>query len=168
MSFLVPTGENLMKWKESNASVRKSFSVAKLIFLLGLAVVILGGFIALKFWSGALKHFPFQALLIFPVILIGFFSSWFSSGAVVCLNELCIVRSTGRYGSRTDYGEIENCTFSKSDFEGENFSVFEIQLKDKSKFCINSPVEKFVVPENVDLNQVLTILRDNGVSVIER
>ena len=167
MSLLIPTGERLMKWNESNASVRKNFSVGRLVFPLVSAVVILGGIIALKLWAGTLKHFPVGILVVFPVILLAFFSSWFSSGPVVCLNELCIVRAAGRYGSRTDYGEIENCTVRTDNYDGKKLSIVEIKLKDKSKFRVNSPVEKFVVPDDVNLEQILQILRDKGVNVIE-
>jgi len=166
MSLLVPTGETLMKWKESNASVRKNFSVKRLIFPLVVMAVALGGITALKMWGGTLKHFPVQTLLVFPFILLVFFSNWFSSGAGVCLTELCIVRSAGKYGSRTNYDEIENCTVRTDSYEDKKFSVVEIKLKDKSKFRINSPVESFIVPEDVNLDQVLQILRDKGVIVI--
>ena len=156
-----------MKWNESNASVRKNFSFGKLVVLLILMVVILGGITALKFWAGTQKHFPLGMLLVLPIILVGFFSSWFSSGPVVCLNELCVVRAAGRYGSRSDYGQIENCTVHAESYDGKKLSVIEFKLKDKSKFRVNTPVEKIVVPEDVNIDQVLQILRDKGVKVVE-
>lgn len=155
-----------MKWSESNASVRKNFSSGKLVVLLILMVAILGGITALKFWAGTQKHFPFGMLLALPIVLVGFFASWFSSGPVVCLNELCVVRSAGRYGSRSDYSEIENCTVHTEGYDGKKLSVIDFKLKDKSKFRINTPVEKIVVPEDVNIDQVLQILRDKGVKVI--
>jgi hypothetical protein len=167
MSLLIPTGEILMKWNESNASVRKNFSVGKLLFPLVLIVVIFVGIAAFKFWAGTQIQFPIQILLVLPIILLGFSLSWFSSGAEVHLTELCVVRAAGRYGSRTDYGEIENCTIRTDNYDGKKISTVEIELKDKSKFRINSPVEKFIVPEDVNSDQVLQILRDKGVNVIE-
>ena len=169
MSLLAPTGETLMEWHESNASVRKNFSSGRLIVLWALMVTIFGGIAALKFWTGTQKHSPLGMLLVVPIIiiLVGFFSSWFSSGSVVCLNELCVVRSTGRYGSRSDYGEIENCTVRTESYNGKKLSVIEFKLKDKSKFRINTPVERVVVPEDINLDQVLQILRDKGIKVVD-
>ncbi len=167
MSLLIPTGKTLMKWKESNASVRKNFSVGKLIVALILPIIIVGGIFALKFWAGTLKHFPLQALLIFPVILASFLLSWFSQGAIVSLNELCVVRSTGRYGSRSDYSEIDNYTVRCENYEGKELSVIEFKLKDKSKFRINTPVERIIVPEDVNLDQIFQILRNKGIKAAQ-
>ena len=167
MSLLIPTGETLMKWNESNASVRKPFSVGKLVAVLILMVVILGGITALKFYAGTQKHFPLGILWALPIVLVGFFASWFSSGPEVRLTELCIVRAAGRYGSRSDYGEIENCTVHTESYDGKKLSVIEFKLKDKSKFRINTPVEKIIVPEDINIDQVLQILRDKGVKVVE-
>jgi hypothetical protein len=155
-----------MKWNESNASVRKYFSIGRLVVLLVLVVTILGGITALKIWAGTQTHFPLGLLLVLPIVLVGFFASWFSSGPVVCLNELCIVRARGRYGSRSDYGEIENCTVRTFNYDGKKLSIIEFKLKDKSNFRINAPVEKIIVPEDVNLDRILQILRDKGVMAV--
>jgi hypothetical protein len=94
-------------------------------------------------------------------------ANWFSPGVEVRLTELCIIRVAIRLGLRTNYNEIENCTVCNNNSSEKKFSVVEIKLKNKSKFRINSPVEEFIVPNDVNLDQVLQILRDKGVNVIE-
>ncbi|HEX3857310.1 MAG TPA: hypothetical protein VHY30_08450 [Verrucomicrobiae bacterium] len=94
-------------------------------------------------------------------------ANWFSPGVEVRLTELCIIRVAIRLGCRTNYKEIESCTVRNNNSSEKKFSVVEIQLKDKSKFRINSPVEEFIVPNDVNLDQVLQILRDKAVNVIE-
>ena len=162
----MPTGETLLKWNESNASVRKNFSVRRLIFPLILMVVIIGGMTSLKIWAGTLNHFPIVVILIFPVFLLASFLGWFSAGAIVCLNEFCIVRSAGKYGSRTDYGEIKDCFFRSESYAGKTLFIFQISLKEPKKFRISPAVDGFIVPEEVGLDQVLQILRKKRVNVI--
>jgi len=92
-------------------------------------------------------------------------ANWFSPGLEVRLAELCVIRAGIKSGCRTNYDEIERCAVRNDNSRGKAFSVVEIQLKEKSKFRINSPVEEFIVPENVSLDQVLKILRKKGVEV---
>ena len=156
-----------MAWHESNASVRKHFQVKMVVLFFVLTAVVLLSVVALETWVGTLTHFSFKILLFLPVILIIYLINWFSSGPEVRLTEVCVIRAAGKSGSRTNYDEIENCTVHTDDYKGKKLSFFEIKLKDKSKFRINSPVEKFIVPEDVNLNQVLKNLRDKGVNVIQ-
>jgi hypothetical protein len=123
--------------------------------------------VALEIWVGTLRYFSLKILLFLPVFLVVYLINWFSSGSEVRLTEVCVIRAAGKSGSRTNYDEIENCTIHTDDYKGKKLSFFEIKLKDKSKFRVNSPVEKFVVPEDVNLEQVLQILRDKGVKLIE-
>lgn len=95
------------------------------------------------------KPFSFRNVMGFANCFSGIFRKWFSSGPEVRSTELCIVRAAGRYGSRSDYGEIENCTIRTESYDGKKLSVIEFKLRDKSKFRINTPVEKIVVPEDV-------------------
>jgi hypothetical protein len=167
MSLLIPAGETLMKWRESNACVRKNFSFYK-IFLITLAgAIILGVVVGLKAYARDQKTFPLTTFLYLPLMLVAFLVTWFSPGAVVCLNELCIVKSGGKYGSRSDYSEIETGLIHRESYKGENFAVITFNLKDKSKFRINSPVNKIAIPENVDLSRVLQILAEKGVTIIQ-
>ncbi|MGD0252829.1 MAG: hypothetical protein ABSC01_09050 [Verrucomicrobiota bacterium] len=168
MSLLRPKGETLMEWRESNANVRKTFSCGRFVLLLGLMVLILGVFVVIQLYLEPEKHFPFAILLAVPIAFLGGFSAWFSSDAVVCLSEFCVVRSTGKYGSRSDYSEIESCTVRSESYNDKKLSTIEFKLKDKPKFLpISIPVETIVVPEDVNLEQVLQILRDKGVNVVE-
>ncbi len=90
---------------------------------------------------------------------------WFSPGIQVRLHDLCIIRVGGRYGSRTDYDEIDGCVVEPDICDGKKIHVVELNVRDKNKFRINSPVEKFIVPQDVSIDRVLQILRNKGVNV---
>jgi hypothetical protein len=167
MSLLIPVGATLMEWREPNAYTRKDLSHGRWI---GLVIVLMIPAVLLAI--SAINHNFSKGRLILASVFLAlgiviYLRVWFGPGNVVCLKELCVVRSSGKYGSRSDYGEIESCTICEESYECNKYSVIKFKLKGKSKFRINTPVEKIIIPEDVNLDQVLHILQDKGVKVVE-
>jgi len=103
--------------------------------------------------------------LIFLIIgIVIFLREWSGLGNWVYLKEDCFSRATSRPASRTRYQNIKSCNVSHESYNGIKFSVLKFTLKTGLPA---SQVEKIVLPEDVNLDRVLHILRDKGVKVVE-
>ena len=164
MSLLIPADATLMEWREPNAYTRKDLSHGGwigLVIVLMIPTVLLG--------ISAINHnFSRREIilaLIFLIIGIAIFlREWFGPGNWVCLEEDCVSRARSRPPRRTRYQNIKSCIVSHESYDSIKFSALKFTLK------IGLPagqVEKIVLPEDVNLDRVLHILRDKGVKIVE-
>ena len=154
-----------MKWREPNAYVRKFFRVEILflvIFLL-LMFVVFGVVSAIKSNGQTTNYFPMFVIAIF--LSVWFLATRFLPGASIHLKELCVTRRLGKSSNRSNYNEIESATVHHDNYKSKKFSVIRFKLKEKP--ALNIKVLQIVIPEDVNLEQVLQILRDKGVNIIE-
>jgi hypothetical protein len=73
----------------------------------------------------------------------------------------------GGYLLSSAYENIEICIVSRESYKDIKFSVLKFENKRKLIIIID-PVTLVIIPENIDSNSVLKILRDKGVQIIER
>ena len=164
MSLLIPADATLMEWREPNAYTRKDLSHGGKI---GLVIVLMIPTVLLTI--SAINHNFSRGeiilALIFLVIgIVIFLREWFGPGNWVCLEEDCVSRARSRPPRRTRYQNIKSCIVSHESYDSIKFSALKFTLK------IGLPagqVEKIVLPEDVNLDRVLHILRDKGVKVVE-
>jgi hypothetical protein len=176
MGFL---SKRLMKWREPKIKGMLTPKNVLAVFVLILIVSIPFGFLAGngKFHiSTCFLGFGFMSLA-----SIGFLIQPFLPGILVQLKEDMIVRGArGTNSQRSAYQDIDcinfyrDCSYSwngsrlvinihQRSVEGPNFTSFVVVMKNESF----RSVQTFAVPDNVNLNQVLQILRDKGVNVFE-
>jgi hypothetical protein len=187
------SSNRLMKLREPKikgmVTPKNMLAVIALIVIVSIPFGFLGGngkfnisiwFIALGFMS-----FASIGLLIVPLL----------PGMLVRLKEDMIVRGArGTNSQRVAYQDIDciyfyrDCSYSRNEngeysvinvqqktVEGPNFTSFVVIMKnakevdDESELLNNSPrfLENFAVPDNVNVEQVVQILRDKGVKVVE-
>jgi hypothetical protein len=165
MSFQIFGGETLMKWREPNAYVRKFFRVEILLLVLFLLFmfVVFGVTFAIKSNGKPINFTPMFAISIF--FLVWFFVTWFLPGASIHLKELCVTRRLGKSSNRSNYSEIESATVHLDNYKDKRFFVIRFKLKEKP--TLNTKVLQIVIPEDVNLERILQILRDKGVKVVE-
>ncbi|MGO8836764.1 MAG: hypothetical protein ACLQAH_18100 [Limisphaerales bacterium] len=166
MGFLSDiVSEPLMKWREPNAYVRKNLSRGRWIVLLIVLLIAPVG-LAASFWS---DHHLSKG----RIILISFFTgigtlafvrTWFGPGDVVCLKEDHITDGVGRSADRSQYRNIEYCDVSHDNYNGTKFSVLRFSVR---KGLPAGQVKEVAVPDEVNLEHILQILRDKGVKVVE-
>jgi hypothetical protein len=82
------------------------------------------------------------------------------------------VGGPGRRGSAfsSNYKDIESCQVTCDNYKCARFSVLKIRMKvERQPFKVRviSPVKAIIVPEEVNLDSVLQILRDKGVHVVK-
>jgi hypothetical protein len=156
------SGEELMKWREPNAYTRKDLSNGGWI---GLLIVFMVP--ALLLIISAVNHDFSKGRIILALFLIAvgallFVGVWFGPGSWVCLTGDHISRATSRPARRTRYGNIEECIVSHESYNDVQFSVLKFTLK---KGLPVGQVEKIVVPNDIDVEQVLQILRNKGIKI---
>jgi hypothetical protein len=168
--------ERLMKWREPKmkgmVTPKNMLLVLALIVVVSIPFGFLGGngkfnisicFIALGFMS-----FASIGLLIAPLL----------PGILIQLKEDMIVRGArGTNSQRSAYKDID-CIYLNRDCssQGQNFSIFSVVMKNdvieddviQFSYATFRSVHQFTVPESVNVEQVLQILRDKGVKVVER
>jgi hypothetical protein len=168
--------KRLMKWREPKikgmVTPKNMLAVLMLVLIISIPFGFLGGngkfnlsicFIALGFMS-----FASLGLLITPLM----------PGILVQLKEDMIVRGArGTNSQRSKYKDIEFIYLNRGlHSNGRKSSAFSIVMKNdvikdnaiQFSYATFRSVHQFVVPESVDVGQVLQILRDKGVNVIER
>jgi hypothetical protein len=72
-----------------------------------------------------------------------------------------------RPARRSLYKNIESCNVSYCIYNDINFSVLKFKFTKEGGFLPIGEVQQVAVPNNVNLERVLQILRDKGVKVIE-
>lgn len=95
-------------------------------------------------------------------------------GTLLELKEDRIRQLLGGLGGRgsaswSEYKDIESCRVARDNYKGTPFSVLTIRMKDDCqpfKARVISPIKKIIVPEEIDLDTVLQILRDKGVQIV--
>lgn len=171
----------LMKWHVPK--MRAQLVTAKGLLIAYGAIVLFSivlGFIGGKFHLSNTLH----PLLWLSAGWLGFATSRLRPGPLIQLRDDAIVRTNFLSGNSTlQYKEIDcirferNCTSPWNSDEssgGQQLTNFDIQIKGEVLVddTIESPrfsgVGGFTVPQNVDVEQVLQILRNKGVRVIEQ
>jgi hypothetical protein len=177
-------GKTLMKWREPRGPLVRNAWILCFIVLLIIFVAE-----SIKSNGQLAKDFPPSLLFI---IFVSLFIAAFLTIPTVRLKESCVTRRTGKSRERTDYNEIDRATVHQKvsiiQFEPENkpeswreriiawhlksdqkVSKIHFELKNQpKKTWINTfKIDEIVVPQNVNLEQVLQIFRDKGVNVIE-
>jgi len=171
--------KRLMKWHEPK--IKGMLTPGNVLVVLILILIVS---VAFGFWGGRGKFSVPVCLLalgFMSIALIGFFIQPLLPGMLVQLKEDTIIRGArGTNSQRSAYKDIDcinfyrDCSYSwnrsalvinihQRSVEGPNFTSFVVVMK-------NEPfrsVQTFAVPEDVNLEQVLEILRDKGVKVIE-
>lgn len=168
-----------MKWREPKI---KGMVTTKNI----LTVLVLISFIAILFgfWGGSGKFSSsafFLSLGFMSAAVLALALQPLLPGTLVQLREDMIVRGArGTNSQRSAYKDIDcinyyrDCSYSwnqnvlqinihQRSIEGPNFTSFVVVMKN----ALLRSVQHFVVPEDVNLDQVLQILRDKGVKVVE-
>jgi hypothetical protein len=168
-----------MKWREPKIkgmlTPKNIFAVFALIFIVSIPFGFWGGHGRFHI-STCFLGFGFMALA-----SIGFLIQPLCPGTLIQLREDMIVRGLrGTNSQRSAYKNIDcinyyrDCSHSwngkmltinihQRSVEGPNFTSFVVVMK-KESF---RSVETFAVPDDVNLDQVLQILRDKGVNVVE-
>ena len=180
-----------MKWREPKIKGMLTPGNILAVFILILIVSIVFGF-----WGGHGKFSVSVCLLalgFMSIAAIGFLIQPLLPGTLVQLKEDMILRGArGTNSERSVYKDIDciyfyrDCSYSwnqsalvinirQRSVGGLNFTSFDVIMKNDvivdgvkefSSMAFRS-VQRFVVPEDVNVEQVLQILRDKGVKVIE-
>src|ERR1700722_7643114 len=99
----------------------------------------------------------------------------FAGDSTIELRDDCIYQRIGGGGTgaarasgfRSAYANIESCAVHRDSYKGTGFSV--LKLKNRHKLVIVvGPVDLVIVPEDINLDSVLKILRDKGVQIVEK
>lgn len=190
MSFRIYS-KRLMKWREPKVkgmvTLKNILTALILILIISIPFGFLGGngkfsvsvyFLALGFMSVGVVGLLIQPLL---------------PGTQIQLREDAIVRVWPRRNQRSAYKDIDccyfyrDCSYSKIDgsyvmkpqersVEGPNFTFVKVIMKNEKPLnaarvfvrgMFSRSVGNFDVPDDVNLDQVLQILRDKGVKVTE-
>ncbi len=169
----------LMKWREPKI---KGMLTSKNIFTLFFLILI----ISIPFgWLGGNGKFHVSTCFLgfgsMLLVSIGFLLVPFFPGVLVQLREDMIVRGArGTNSQRSAYKDIDcinfyrDCSYSwkgsrlivnihQRTVDGPNFTSFVVVMKNESF----RSVQTFAIPDDVNLEQVLQILRDKGVQVVE-
>jgi hypothetical protein len=171
LSEFVPN-ESLRKWREPNAYVRKGLSHFRWI---GLVIVLLIAPLGLtvSFWSN--HNFNKGIIILISIFIaieiLGFIRIWFCSGDVVRLKEDSIMKTPGRCPYESLYKNIESCNVCHDSYNNTKFSVLKFTLKKPRNYLSTLPtgqIKEVAVPDDVDLEQILKILRDKGVKVVKQ
>lgn len=178
-----------MKWHEPKSTVRPIS--ARGIVILFCAIVILS--FALGFMGGKYHVSNSLLALIFLAYPVAFAVSPFFPGPVIRLLEDGIVQTIfarprsfkSRYQPKSRYQQIDtihyrrNCSrpFDNMPYYKEvgrlKFTNFHVRMKDEVVvddaivFSRFSTVGGFSVPQNIDVEKILQILREKGVRLIE-
>jgi hypothetical protein len=182
-------GKMLMKWCEPRGPEQRIIGFAILEGLILVTIIFMVKSVKLN--GQPIKDFPFSLLII---IYVSFFIFGFVITPTVRLRELCVTRRAGKYLNRSNYSEIERAIVQhqsddhnkahitdltarmfaaivqNQNYNNHKVSIIKFKLKNKPKsFWTNGfKVREIIVPPNVNLEQVMQILRDKGVNVIER
>jgi hypothetical protein len=171
-------GTRLMKWREPKIRGMLTPRNVLFIYILILVVSVPFGFIGGNGFhiSTCLFGFGFMSFASLGFVLQPLFS-----GTLVQLRDDMIVRGArGTNSQRSEYKNINtiqfyrDCSYSwsgstlvvnihKRKTEGPNFTCFVIVMRNPSF----GSVQQFVVPENVNVEEVVQILRDKGLNVTE-
>jgi len=188
--------KRLMKWREPKiqgmVTSKNIVTAVVLILILAIPFGFWGG--NGKFFGGgrfsiSIYFLGLGFLSIAPAVLL--LQSVFP-GSQIQLREDAIVRLMSRRNQRSVYKDIDciyfyrDCSHSwnrgvlvvnihQRSVEGPNFTNFEVKLKNdvivdgvrQLSFATLRSVHRFAVPNDVNLDQVLQILRDKGVNVVE-
>jgi len=179
--------KRLIKWREPK--IRGMLTPKNVLALYALILVIS---IPFGFLGGSGKFHLKTCLLalgFMSVGSIGFLISPLLPGTQMQLREDAIVRAMSTRTQRAAYKDIvcirfyRNCSYSwnhnslfvnvnQRSVEGPNFTSFIITLKnddDEKAFSYASlrSIRQFAVPDDVNVEQVVQILRDKGVKVLE-
>jgi hypothetical protein len=176
----------LMKWREPKVkgmvTPKNVLNAFGLILLVSVPFGFIGGHGKYEVSSWLLGLGFLSAA---PLALL---TSSFRRGTQIRLTEDAIIRAAPRRNQRSPYEDIDiiylfrDCFYSwnkdslvinsnQKTFEGPKFTHCEIIMKRagvESVFSSLRLVHKFAVPENVDLEQVLRILRNKKVNVAEK
>lgn len=166
MSYQSFGGETLMKWREPNAFVRRFFKILVIFFAFSLLLLfVVFGVVSATKSNGQPTKDSFFIFVVVPIIFsVWLLATWFLPGASIHLKELCVTRREVKYRCRSNYSEIESATVHHDNYKDKRFFVIRFKLKNQPKSWINTfKVDQIVVPQNVNLEQVLQILRDKGV-----
>jgi len=150
-------GETLMKWREPNSPVRKFLGILSFIVLLLIMIAF-----ATKPNDQPVKdsHLPLLLIVFASLFITGFLIT-----PTIRLKERCVTRLVGKYHNLSNYSEIECATVHHGNYKDKIFSIIKFKLKEK--LALNTKVQQIVIPEDVNLDQVLQILRDKGVKIVE-
>jgi hypothetical protein len=78
--------------------------------------------------------------------------------------------TTGGYAIYSEFKDIESCNVYRDNYKGAKFTVLKFCMKNEHrffKFEITKPLKVVIVPEEINLDSVLQILRDKGVRIVE-
>ena len=167
LSELVPS-ESLRKWREPNAYVRKNLSRGRWIGLLILFIVPSILLISSS-WSNREDRIILGSLIV-AIGLLCFIGVLFRSGDVVRLKEDSIMKAPGRCPHESLYKNIKSCNVCPDSYNTTKFSVLKFTMKMPRNYLSTLPtgqIKEVAVPDDVDLKQILNILRDKGVKVVE-
>jgi energy-coupling factor transporter transmembrane protein EcfT len=163
---LQPFGNVLIKWNQPNAYFRKKLTAGKFNwFFLVLAILLL-----LILVPNAIHRHPVHKILfiVLPflfIFILYLFSIWFcfSSSSVVRITDDAIIKS-----GRSYFKNIESCDVHSESYRDTKFYILKLILKEKNEYSFLKPkqLSEVIVPENVNLEQVLKILRDKGIKVV--
>ncbi|MGB7768506.1 MAG: hypothetical protein WBN22_06590 [Verrucomicrobiia bacterium] len=164
MNFQIFGNKTLMKWHEPNAYARKRFPaiVVGHVFFLLIGVAIALVVFAVKSSGQSVKNYFYCSSIILIVLSFSLLGSWFLPSGYIRLEESYVQRRAGRWVGRSNYHEIESAAVRHEKYNDQKYSIIHFKLK-KPKSWINTSVDQIVVPQDVNLEQVLQILRDNGV-----
>ena len=176
----------LMKWREPK--IKGMVTAKNILTAFGLILVVSVPF---GFIGG---HGKYQVSSWLPglgflsVAPLGLLTYSFQRGTQIRLTDDAIIRATSRRNQRSAYKDIDfvylfrDCSYSwdkgslvvntnQKTVEGPKFANFDIIMKSgvaESLYSSLRIVSRFTVPENVNHEQVLQILRDKGVKVVEK
>jgi hypothetical protein len=156
------TGDFLVKWREPNAYVRSSITVGRGI---GLAVLGFVPFLLLTmplFNNQNTGRRIFLGLIYLIICLCCFLKIWFGLGDAIYLDRNGILSSSGRSIRRTYYRDIEGCNVISTHYKGNKFFILKFHLV---KGLPAGQIREIGVPESVDLQSVLDVLKKNSIRI---
>jgi hypothetical protein len=156
-----------MKWREPNAYRRKNFSIGGLIqiFLLNAVGLLIISPVVIR--NNSKHSIAIIVLLYLFLCLVAFLGKWF--GVTVIQVKDNVIWKSGNSSGRFYLANIKSCNVGSDFYKGTKFFVLKFDLKEQNKSLFFKPkqISEIAMPENVNLEQFLQILRDKGVNVIE-
>ncbi|MGH7977647.1 MAG: hypothetical protein ACREDS_02360 [Limisphaerales bacterium] len=182
--------KRLMKWREPK--IKGMITPKNILAAIGLILIVS---IPFGFLGGNGKFnisICFIALGFMSLAAIGFLIVPLLPGTQIQLKEDAIVRLVSNQNQKSAYKDIDciyferDCSYSwenkkliinvhQKSIEGPNFTNFKVIMKSdvivdgvlQFSYTAFRSVHQFAVPESVNAEQVLQILRDKGVKVVE-
>ena len=162
------SGETLLEWREPTAFRLKNEG----LYFLGVAFVPSAMIAFTAIYNFPFHHptpqdqFFFNFMIEFALVIgIGIFVGKLVFRPPICMNESGIKKSAMKNTRWAAYKNISSCLVLHRN--SVKYSVLEFTMKEDGNFSRYSLLKRVAVPEEVNLDAVLQILKNNSIQIVE-